>query len=143
MLIGLGFGGRIVEEFCELRGLCVDRREQFAGWAHRSLGLPQRGAAIVAKRIERADVGQRDQLVAAQTRACDEVVDRSEAARRSCRRRRPIVRTGVAEPARRIDALEHRLVVAPALGAGRTFFTFAWGPTPTRWHGFAVPRPRA
>ena len=55
--------------------------KQLTARADGALGLPERGAAIVAQRVERADVGERDQLVAAKAAARDEIVERGEAAR--------------------------------------------------------------
>ena len=93
-----------------LRALRVSScREQLAGWADGALGLPQRRAAIVAERVQRADVGERHELVAAQAGARDEIVERGEASRRRARAASPVVRAVVAEHARPIHRLEHRL----------------------------------
>jgi hypothetical protein len=117
--------------------------EQLTTRSHGSFGLPQRGPAVVAERVERPDVGEGDELVAAEAGASDEVVDRGESSftargappplaedlaleRRlsrsgvNARARLPVVRAGVAEPAIGIDALEHRFVVAAAFGTSRT-----------------------
>src|SRR5207247_2790353 len=92
--------------------------------ANRALGLPQCGAAIVAERVERADVGERDHLVAPQARAGDEIVERLESfafalllEREPLRRAAPVVRAVVAEPAPVVHALEHRRVITPAFRA--------------------------
>ena len=53
--------------------------EELAARTNRALGLPERGAAVVAERVQRADVGERDELVAAQPRARREIVERFEA----------------------------------------------------------------
>ena len=57
--------------------------EELAGRAHGALDLPQRAAPLVGERVERADVGQRRQLVAAQAGALDDLLDRREAADRA------------------------------------------------------------
>src|SRR5207237_4450638 len=54
--------------------------KQFAAWTNRALGLPQRGAAVVAERVQRADVGEGHNFVAPQTRARDELVERAVSA---------------------------------------------------------------
>src|SRR5262245_6152305 len=51
------------------RPTCLSRpSEQFSRRTHGTFGLPERGAAIVTKRIERADVGERHHFVASKTR---------------------------------------------------------------------------
>src|SRR6185295_20331201 len=100
---------------CVLRGFGF---EQLSRWSHGALGLPERGAAIVAESVQRADVGERDDLVAAKAGARDQVVERAEApafAPLALRRGGPVVRAVVAEPLRGIDLLEHGLIVAAAL----------------------------
>ena len=52
--------------------------EQFAARTHGTLGLPERRAPVVAERVQRADVGQRDDFVAAKPRARDEIVEGAE-----------------------------------------------------------------
>lgn len=72
---GLGAGGWKIL-LCEFRGFCVDRRfvKELSTWPDRAFGLPQGGPAVVTERIERADVGERDDFVAAQAGARDEIV---------------------------------------------------------------------
>jgi hypothetical protein len=53
--------------------------EQFAGWTNRAFDLPQRAAAIVAEGVERADLCERRQLIASDTRSRDEIFDRDKA----------------------------------------------------------------
>ena len=52
--------------------------EQFAGRPHGALSLPERRAAIVAERVQRADVGERDDFVAAHTGPRDEIIEGDE-----------------------------------------------------------------
>src|SRR5947207_3371223 len=92
-------------------------RDDYAGHSN-ALGLPQCGGAIVAERVERADVGERDHFVAPQSRAGDEIVERLESfafalllEREPLRRAAPVVRAVVAEPAPVVHALEHRRVI--------------------------------
>ena len=49
--------------------------EELATRPHRTLGLPQRGTAIVAERVERADVGEGHDFVAAQASTRNEIVE--------------------------------------------------------------------
>src|SRR5262249_44040735 len=99
---------------------------QFSAWPNGALGLPQRRSTVVAKRIQGADVGQRDDLVSPDPGARDEIVERREPTATAARivGRRPVVGTVVTEPANgsrefsvAVDALDHRLVVAAAFGA--------------------------
>src|SRR5947209_8855578 len=118
-----------MNRLCEFRVFCVDRSclvylcliKQLAARAHGPLRLPQGRSAVVAERIERADVGERDDLVAPETGAGDEIIERCESyalaawrRQRNRRRARPVTRTHVAEPAA-IGWLEHRFIVTPAL----------------------------
>jgi len=54
--------------------------KQFTARTHGTLRLPERRTAIVAERVERADVGERHDLVAAKAGAGDEIVERFETA---------------------------------------------------------------
>jgi hypothetical protein len=54
----------------------ISRFEQFPGGPDRPLDLPQCAAAMVPERVERADFGERRQLVPPQSHARDEIVDR-------------------------------------------------------------------
>src|SRR5205823_4061851 len=110
----------LIKRLCEFCDFCVDRCEELAGGPHRTLGLPERRAAVVAERVQRADVGERDDFVAAEASPRDEIVERNEAAGA----RGPVVRTDAAEPTPVVDALEHRLVVTAAFGAGRADLGF-------------------
>ena len=56
--------------------------EQLARGPDGALGLPERRAAVVAEGVQRADVGERDDFVAPQAGARDEIVERHEAAAR-------------------------------------------------------------
>src|SRR5262245_23760641 len=87
--------------------------EQLTAQPDGALGLPQRGSAVVAERIERADVGQRHDLVAAEAGAGDQRFERVITAR-TLDAGLPIVRAVVAEPAPLVHLLEHRVIVAPA-----------------------------
>jgi hypothetical protein len=49
--------------------------EQLAGRTNGALDLPQRAAAIVPERIQRTDLCQRGNLVAAQTAFFDQILD--------------------------------------------------------------------
>ena len=49
--------------------------EELAARSHRTLGLPQRGTTIVAERVERADVGEGHDFVAAQASTRNEIVE--------------------------------------------------------------------
>src|SRR5205085_6183937 len=99
-------------ELCVLRGFFF--LKELARWTDGAFGLPEGGAAVVAERVQRADVGERHQFVAAEAGAGDEIVDRAEARRAVARC--PVVRAVVAEPLRRgIYLLEHRSIVTPTL----------------------------
>ena len=52
--------------------------EEFAGGSNGLLDLPERRAPIEAEGIERADLGERGHLVAAQAGAADELVEGGE-----------------------------------------------------------------
>jgi len=49
--------------------------KQLPARADGALGLPERGPAVVAERVERADVGERHHFVATQPGARDELVE--------------------------------------------------------------------
>src|SRR5207237_9657503 len=102
---------------CPSRGCFV---KHLTARAYGALRLPQRGSAVVAERIERADIGERHDLVAAESGARDEIVEGAEALRD--RPGAPFVRARVAEPAMRIELLEPGcLVTSPSgtyLGSG-------------------------
>src|SRR5437763_12592624 len=106
---------------CPSRGCFVKR---LTARAYGALRLPQRGSAVVAERIERADIGERHDLVAAESGAREEMVEGAEAL--GDRPGPPFVRARVADPAMRIDLLEHACIVTSTfgtvLGAG------GWGP---------------
>ena len=95
--------------------------KQVARGANHPLGLPQRRAPVVPEGIQRADVGQRHHLVAAQPDARDQIVERREA-RPAPRAWHPVVRAVIAEVgawacAMSLHPLEHRRVVAAAFRA--------------------------
>src|SRR4029079_10251894 len=96
--------------------------------------LPERGAPIETKCVERADFGQRCELIATNTGRGNEIVERPIprlaidvaagaldgallAAGRVSGRVRPFVRTDVAEISPCCRRLEHRPIVTPALRA--------------------------
>jgi hypothetical protein len=79
--------------------------------------LPERRSTIVAKRIERADIGERHDFIASKAGARDELVERS-IARRAVHARDPVVGTVVTETGARDqglgarDKLDHGLIIA-------------------------------
>src|SRR5215831_1578267 len=96
--------------------------EQFTSRPDCTFGLPERRAAIVAKRIECADVGERDDFIAAKACTRNELVERA-VARRTLHARFPIVGAVVTKVGFRLWAFgfrksrwfDHRRIVTPAL----------------------------
>src|SRR5436853_6274614 len=77
-------------------GFVVSFSKQLAGWPHATLDLPESASALVGERIQRADVGERRQLVAPQPRPLHDLLDRCEAPDRA-QLHGPLVRARVAE----------------------------------------------
>src|SRR3954462_4862526 len=77
---GLGGGRRILDwGFPALRlPTSVFRLEELAGGADRLLDLSQRSAPVESESIQRADLGQRGDLVTAQAAAANELIERLE-----------------------------------------------------------------
>jgi hypothetical protein len=119
-------------------GLGIDSAgviEEFACRPDGLLDLPQRGAAIEAEGVQRADRRERRHFVAVDPGAADEVVERAETrfgvpfgVRRWLER--PQVRAHVAEAFVRMQRFQHRCIITPALRTADHGRTLTLNPEP-------------
>ena len=72
--------------------------EHLTGGSHRPFDLPERAAPIVAERVERTDLGERRQLVAAESGAGDQIFNGAIAGAGGQRRRSSPPRAGCSSP---------------------------------------------